>query len=186
MFLYSHQIIGACVHGFHNSTILTENDFLSGLVMDEENNVDGRWFIKFYAPWCGHCKRLAPVWEELADMVYSQGYDFKIGSVDCTQQRMACDRVDISGYPSLYVFEGTEAYQFRNKREIDQLAAFISNDAYKQYGEKQKIIRYEEIPKTSFGKALNEITKSLGEIFTSMGLDFIPPVGQVLIAISVC
>ena len=179
------------MHGFHNSTILTENDFLNGMVMDEDSNVDGKWFVKFYAPWCGHCKRLAPVWEELADKVYSQGYNFKIGRVDCTQQKMACDRLDISGYPSLYVFEGNEAYWFKNKRNIDQLTAFISNDTYKQDGEKQKI-RFEkmstcdEIPTTPLGKALKKITKLLGGMFTAIGLDFIPLTGQVIIAISVC
>lgn len=39
--------------------MLTESNF------DRETK-DGVWFVKFYAPWCGHCQRLAPVLDALA------------------------------------------------------------------------------------------------------------------------
>mmetsp|Transcript_10708 Transcript_10708/g.10587 ORF Transcript_10708/g.10587 Transcript_10708/m.10587 type:complete len:92 (+) Transcript_10708:21-296(+) len=74
-------------YGFHNSTVLTEEDFMDGTVMDANGTVNGVWFIKFYAPWCGHCKRLKPTWEELANEAYGTGVN--IGSLDCTENRNA-------------------------------------------------------------------------------------------------
>jgi thioredoxin-like negative regulator of GroEL len=41
----------------------------------------GDWLVKFYAPWCGHCKNLAPTWEELATK--SKG-KFNVAKIDCT------------------------------------------------------------------------------------------------------
>ena len=39
------------------------------------------WFIKYYAPWCGHCKALNSTWHELADKL--QGIA-NVVKIDCT------------------------------------------------------------------------------------------------------
>lgn len=41
------------------------------------------WFVMFHAPWCGHCKKLSPVWEEFYE---DAGNRFDVGKVDCTDE----------------------------------------------------------------------------------------------------
>ena len=42
------------------------------------------WFIKYYAPWCGHCQRLAPSWEQMAKELKRQ---VNVGEVNCDDHR---------------------------------------------------------------------------------------------------
>ena len=62
---------------------------------------EGVTFIKFFAPWCGHCKRLAPTWEELAGK-FAENAGVKIAKVDCTEgnnkNREICTAQGVSNF----------------------------------------------------------------------------------------
>mmetsp|Transcript_50359 Transcript_50359/g.155685 ORF Transcript_50359/g.155685 Transcript_50359/m.155685 type:complete len:224 (+) Transcript_50359:52-723(+) len=94
-------------------TILLAATFFSGASSEKdnivkltkfnfENNVRrGAWFVKFYAPWCTHCQRLAPIWEKLADQAIAKDWPVRIAEVDCTSSKDVCEKAQVKAYPTL-------------------------------------------------------------------------------------
>ncbi len=70
---------------------LTDDNF-------EELIVKGVWFVDFYAPWCGHCKNLAPIWSDLAEKLKNDP-NTNIGSINCVESNTICNQYDLKGYP---------------------------------------------------------------------------------------
>ncbi|CAN8017113.1 unnamed protein product [Ixodes persulcatus] len=87
-------------------------------------------FVKFFAPWCGHCKRLAPTWDELAEKYNEAKEESKvtIAKVDCTVDTTLCTDQGITSYPTLKFFkEGSkEGVKYRGPRDLISLEAFIA------------------------------------------------------------
>jgi len=82
-------------------------------------------FVKFFAPWCGHCRNLAPTWEELASK-YSSQPNVKIAKVDCTEENSLCSRHSVRGYPTLLLFrDGAQVAEFEHARSLAALTAFV-------------------------------------------------------------
>jgi len=85
----------------------------------------GPAFVKFFAPWCGHCKKLAPVWKQLAR--HSQN-KVTIAEVNCDDHGALCKAQSIQGYPTLVWFgQGEDEVgrsEYNGGRKLEQLKAF--------------------------------------------------------------
>lgn len=76
---------------------LTEQNF-DKLVLADAESV---WFVEFFAPWCGHCKALAPTWETVATALQGK---VKVGKVDATVHTGLAHRFGVQGFPTLQLF----------------------------------------------------------------------------------
>ncbi|XP_054015240.1 protein disulfide-isomerase A6 homolog [Hylaeus anthracinus] len=64
-------------------------------------NSDDLWLVEFYAPWCGHCKNLAPIWASAATELKGK---VKLGAIDATVNRVKASQYAIKGYPTIKYF----------------------------------------------------------------------------------
>ncbi|KAM5540632.1 hypothetical protein V8D89_005663 [Ganoderma adspersum] len=103
------------------------NPFGTVLSLDEKNfreTIDkGNVFVKYFAPWCGHCKKLAPTWRQLAGQMQ---HKLNVAEVDCQAHVALCQAQGVMGYPTLHYYggKGTKT-AYTGGRKLEQLLAFV-------------------------------------------------------------
>ncbi|KAI5283489.1 Protein disulfide-isomerase-like 2-2 [Ascosphaera aggregata] len=106
--------------------------------------------VEFFAPWCGHCKNLAPVYEELGAAFAHAKDKVHISRVDAEAERSLGNKFGIQGFPTLKWFDGKSEEpleDYSGARDLESLSAFITEKTgvkakgiKKPAGEKSEVV----------------------------------------------
>lgn len=104
-------------------------DTVESIVMDPTKDV----LLEVYAPWCGHCKSLAPIYAKLAKR-FKDIDSVVIAKMDGTENEHP--DIEVKGYPTLLFYpaeKGAKAIPFEGERELLDLTKFIKQHAKVAY-----------------------------------------------------
>ncbi|KAG5649024.1 hypothetical protein DXG03_000373 [Asterophora parasitica] len=79
--------------------------------------------VEFFAPWCGHCKALAPHYEEAATTLKEK--NIQLASVDCVDEADLCQSKEVQGYPTLKVYKNGKPTDYAGPRKADGIISYM-------------------------------------------------------------
>lgn len=134
--------------------------------------------VEFYAPWCGHCKRLAPELETAAGIMKGR---IAFAKVDATIEKQLADDFKVEGYPTLYFFRHGVPEEFAGGRQADAIVKWCEEqlgpalktlESEKQLQDRLQERRYKVFFVAKGGKAVMESMQKLAESHSRLGTFF--------------
>ena len=92
----------------------------------DEKSAGKTVFVKFFAPWCGHCKAMKPAWDSLMEE-YSSSETVLVADVDCIGAgKELCETVGVKGFPTIKWGDPSALEDYKGGRDLETLKTFAS------------------------------------------------------------
>jgi len=161
-----------------------ENKESDVIVLDSNNFYDsvsqGEWLVEFYAPWCGFCKRLAPVWEQLATQLKEIKATVKIAKVDAdtASNRALSRQFEIKGFPTIKYFRDGQVRDYEGDRSLESFKTFTESG--------WKAVPHYALPMQFyfFNKALDSLIEAVEPALLPYDAVILEHVGKIIIGMT--
>jgi protein disulfide-isomerase A6 len=130
-------VLMSCPHHVEAALEITPETFDS--VVDGSKHV----FVQFYAPWCGHCKTLAPEWD-VVSATFKQASDVVIAKVNADKYKSLASKYDVSGFPTIKLFlKGSTSVKdtYMGERTAENMVEYLNKETKNEL----RIVRPPEI-----------------------------------------
>jgi len=136
------KFVGGVLDGSVGKFLMSEeipvsNDGLVKVIVSKQFNEivkveDKGVLVMFYAPWCGHCKTIKPVFEKLGEH-FKDSEKYVIGSMDATANEV--DGEEIQGFPTIKFYpsgENSASIDYKGGRDLESMIKFVESDGTEQ------------------------------------------------------
>ncbi|XP_069015777.1 protein disulfide-isomerase TMX3-like [Embiotoca jacksoni] len=121
------SLIYGVIAAFLSSAVLAFVEDLDDTFKD--TRVNDIWLVDFYAPWCGYCKKLEPVWYDVGAELKSSGSPVRVGKMDATAYSGMASEFGVRGYPTIKLLKADLAYNYKGPRTKDDIVEFANRVA---------------------------------------------------------
>lgn len=93
--------------------------------------------VEYFAPWCGHCKSLAPIYEELAQKLKANT-NIVIAAMDATANE--AEGVNVEGFPTIkfYPANNKAGLDYKGGRTLEDMLKYLKDNATVQWVEEEE------------------------------------------------
>eukprot|EP00929_Paragymnodinium_shiwhaense_P007237 TRINITY_DN111172_c0_g1_i1.p1 TRINITY_DN111172_c0_g1~~TRINITY_DN111172_c0_g1_i1.p1 ORF type:complete len:507 (+),score=157.66 TRINITY_DN111172_c0_g1_i1:95-1522(+) len=108
----------ACVSA--SQVVVLKTDNFAQHIKDHKQTL-----VEFYAPWCGHCKKLEPEYDRAAESLSSK--NVKLGKVDATEEKDLASKYNVKGFPTLVWFEEGKETEYDGGRTAEDIIDWVTS-----------------------------------------------------------